>query len=42
MGAAAATFVDIIVIYIANSESREVTPVYPVLEEKTNGAIMLY
>lgn len=42
VGAAAATFVDIIVIYIANSESKEITPVYPVLEEKTNGAIMLY
>lgn len=42
VGAATATFVDIIIIHIANSENKESSPVYPVLEEKTNGAIMLY
>ncbi|KAF5284327.1 hypothetical protein FQA39_LY04620 [Lamprigera yunnana] len=42
VGAAIATFVDIIIIFIANSESKEAPQVFPVLEEKTNGAIMLY
>lgn len=41
MGAAVAVFVDIIIIYIANSD-KEVETVIPVLEEKANGAIMLY
>lgn len=41
VGAAVATFVNIIIIFIANSE-KEVETVIPVLEEKTNGAIMLY
>jgi hypothetical protein len=41
VGAAVASFVNIIIIFIANSE-KEVDTVVPVLEEKTNGAIMLY
>ncbi|KAJ8920071.1 hypothetical protein NQ315_011725 [Exocentrus adspersus] len=41
VGAAVANFVNIIIIFIANSE-KEVETVIPVLEEKTNGAIMLY
>ncbi|XP_019878297.1 uncharacterized protein LOC109606173 [Aethina tumida] len=41
VGAAVAVFVDIIIIYIANSD-KEVETVIPVLEEKANGAIMLY
>ncbi|XP_018575915.1 uncharacterized protein LOC108914566 [Anoplophora glabripennis] len=41
VGAAVATFVNIIIVFIANSE-KEVETVIPVLEEKTNGAIMLY
>ncbi|KAF5296645.1 hypothetical protein FQR65_LT10185 [Abscondita terminalis] len=42
VGAGAATFVDIIILYIANSENKETSSVFPVLEEKSNGAIMLY
>ncbi|KAJ3643083.1 hypothetical protein Zmor_025819 [Zophobas morio] len=41
VGAAVASFVNIIIVFIANSE-KEVDTVIPVLEEKTNGAIMLY
>lgn len=41
MGAAVASFVNVIVIFIANSE-KDVENVVPVLEEKTNGVIMLY
>lgn len=41
VGAAMANFVDIIILLIANSDS-EVDTVIPMLEEKTNGAIMLY
>lgn len=41
VGAGATSFVNIIVIYIAKSE-REVENIIPVLEEKANGAIMLY
>ncbi|KAG5866903.1 hypothetical protein JTB14_033548 [Gonioctena quinquepunctata] len=40
-GAAVASFINIVIIFIANTE-REVETVIPVLEEKTNGAIMLY
>lgn len=40
-GAAVASFINIIIIFIANIE-KEVETVIPVLEEKTNGAIMLY
>ncbi|CAH1986589.1 unnamed protein product [Acanthoscelides obtectus] len=39
-GAAIASFVNIIIIVIANMEKEET--IVPVLEEKTNGAIMLY
>lgn len=41
VGAIAANFVNLIVLCIANSD-RDVDPVIPMLEEKTNGAIMLY
>ncbi|CAH0554401.1 unnamed protein product [Brassicogethes aeneus] len=41
VGAAAAMLVNIIIVFIANSD-KEVETVIPVLEEKTNGAIMLY
>lgn len=41
MGAAAASFVNIIIIFIAKME-KDVETIVPVLEEKTNGAIMLY
>lgn len=35
-------FVNILIIYIGTSENRELEPVIPVIEEKSNGAIMLY
>ncbi|KRT80234.1 hypothetical protein AMK59_6568 [Oryctes borbonicus] len=41
VGAALANFVDIIILVIAHTDS-DVDPVVPMLEEKTNGAIMLY
>lgn len=41
VGAAVVSFVNIIIILIGNSE-KDVQTVVPVLEEKTNGAIMLY
>ncbi|GJQ87343.1 hypothetical protein Trydic_g17390 [Trypoxylus dichotomus] len=41
VGAALVNFVDIIILVIAHTES-DVDPVVPMLEEKTNGAIMLY
>lgn len=41
VGAAVANFLDIIVIHIANSD-KKVDPIIPMMEEKTNGAIMLY
>ncbi|XP_028134612.1 uncharacterized protein LOC114329634 [Diabrotica virgifera virgifera] len=41
VGAAIVSFTNIILILIANTE-REVETVIPVLEEKANGAIMLY
>lgn len=41
VGAGIASFINIIIIFIANSE-KEVDTVVPVLEEKANGAIMLY
>lgn len=41
VGAAAVSFIDIIILIIANSE-RDVDHIIPMLEEKTNGAIMLY
>ncbi|CAH1155879.1 unnamed protein product [Phaedon cochleariae] len=40
-GAAVASFINIILIFISNIE-KDVEKVIPVLEEKTNGAIMLY
>lgn len=36
-----ANFVDVIILMIAHSNS-EVDPIIPMLEEKANGAIMLY
>lgn len=42
VGATIVSFINILVIYIGTSESREPEPVLPMLEEKTNGAIMLY
>nr|XP_022918203.1 uncharacterized protein LOC111427336 [Onthophagus taurus] len=41
VGAAAANFINIIILLIANSDGNKET-VIPMLEEKTNGAIMLY
>ncbi|XP_030754580.1 clarin-2 [Sitophilus oryzae] len=41
VGAACAAFVNIIIIVISTSE-KETETIIPVLEEKTNGAIMLY
>ncbi|KAF7282245.1 uncharacterized protein LOC143200086 isoform X1 [Rhynchophorus ferrugineus] len=41
VGAACAAFVNIIVVVISTSETETET-IIPVLEEKTNGAIMLY
>lgn len=41
VGAAGAGLLNVILIAIANSE-KETETVIPVLEEKTNGAIMLY
>ncbi|XP_057654909.1 uncharacterized protein LOC130893118 [Diorhabda carinulata] len=41
VGAAVSSFINIIILVIANTE-REVDTIIPVLEEKTNGAIMLY
>lgn len=41
VGAGVTSFVNIIITFVAKSE-REVENIVPVLEEKTNGAIMLY
>ncbi|GLV44405.1 uncharacterized protein CBL_10209 [Carabus blaptoides fortunei] len=42
VGGAVVSFINIIIIYIGNSETRESEPVLPMIEEKSNGAIMLY
>lgn len=41
VGATVAHFINIIIIYIANSD-KKIDPIIPMIEEKTNGAIMLY
>ncbi|XP_025834385.1 uncharacterized protein LOC112905695 [Agrilus planipennis] len=41
-GSAITNFINIIVICFANTDNDETDSIYPVLEEKTNGAIMLY
>ncbi|XP_044743083.1 clarin-3-like [Chrysoperla carnea] len=42
VGASIVSFVNLLIIYIGTSDTREIEPVIPVIEEKTNGAIMLY
>lgn len=42
VGAAVTSFVNILCIVIAMADDKEVDPVAPMIEEKVNGAIMLY